>query len=477
MKRKRKNIAIKKSNSRRQSATRARPESRDLGPSRDFQGYGAHPPHARWPGDARIAVNLNLNVEAGGERCILEGDTASEHILTDIGFAPYENARSPIVESVFEYGPRVGCWRLLRIFRQFDIKVSILGVVRGLQQYPELVDAFVEEGHEIVSHGWRWLDYHHMSEQEEREHIHLAFEGIKALTGAAPVGWFNGRPSINTRRLVIEHGDFLYDRDYLGDELPFWVSHDGRHHLVIPFSFETNDNRFDQNNGFSTADDFATYLNDCFDLLYEEGAETPKIMTVSLHDRLIGRPAKAVGLMKFLDHARKHDRVWFCTGKDIALHWYQTHPPKIRRLHAVKSCNIPLFVTSPKSSPSLASHSFMRASDEALRIYKVGWRRDVVEEISAEDLPLFDRIAEVDTNVRSRLRLELGREPMQWIAGLAFQPRSRIALLREFLQLLKVKAPPALRTDPVTRKQSIIGPAPKRNLANAQERGGLIERQ
>jgi peptidoglycan/xylan/chitin deacetylase (PgdA/CDA1 family) len=145
-----------------------------------------------------------------------------------------------------------------------------------------------------------------MSEQEEREHIHLAFEGIKALTGAAPVGWFDGRPSINTRRLVIEHGDFLYDRDYLGDELPFWVRHDGRHHLVIPFSFETNDNRFDQNNGFSTADDFATYLNDCFDLLYEEGAETPKIMTVSLHDRLIGRPAKAVGLMKFLDHARKY---------------------------------------------------------------------------------------------------------------------------------------------------------------------------
>ena len=328
MKRKRKNIVTKKSNSRRQGATRARPGSRDLGPSRDFKGYGAHPPHAQWPGDARIAVNLNLNVEAGGERCILEGDTASEHVLTDIGFAPYENARSPIVESVFEYGPRVGSWRLLRIFRQFDIKASILGVVRGLQQYPELVDAFVKEGHEIVSHGWRWLDYHHMSEQEEREHIHLAFEGIKALTGAAPVGWFNGRPSINTRRLVIEHGDFLYDRDYLGDELPFWVRHDGRHHLVIPFSFETNDNRFDQNNGFSTADDFATYLNDCFDLLYEEGAETPKIMTVSLHDRLIGRPAKAVGLMKFLDHARKHDRVWFCTGKDIADHWYRTHRPK-----------------------------------------------------------------------------------------------------------------------------------------------------
>ncbi len=197
-----------------------------------------------------------------------------------------------MVELAFEYGPRVGCWRLLRIFRRFDIKISVLGVVRGLQQYPELAQAFVEDGHEIVSHGWRWLDYHKMSEKNEREHIRLAFEGIKTLVGEAPLGWFNGRPSINTRRLVVEHGGFLYDRDYLGDELPFWVRYGKRDHLVIPFSFETNDNRFDQNNGFSTADEFARYLIDCFDLLYEEGEEIPKIMSVSLHDRLIGRPAK-----------------------------------------------------------------------------------------------------------------------------------------------------------------------------------------
>jgi peptidoglycan/xylan/chitin deacetylase (PgdA/CDA1 family) len=299
-----------------------------LAPKRDFRGYGAHPPHANWPSGARIAVNINLNVEAGGERSILEGDDCSENVLTDIGFPAYAGKRSPMVESAFEYGPRVGCWRLLRIFRRYDIKVSILGVVRGLQQYPEVTRAFFEDGHEIVSHGWRWLDYHDVSERAEREHIRLAVEGIKALIGEAPAGWFNGRPSINTRRLVIEHGGFLYDRDYLGDELPFWVRHAGRDHLVIPFSFETNDNRFDQNNGFSTADDFATYLIDCFDLLYQEGAEVPKIMTVSLHDRLVGRPAKAVGLIKFLDHARKHDRVWFCTGKDIADHWYRTHPPK-----------------------------------------------------------------------------------------------------------------------------------------------------
>ena len=302
--------------------------SRGADPIRDFRGYGAQPPHVHWPGAARIAVNLNLNVEAGGEHSLLEGDTSSEDMLTDIGFPSYTQTRSPMVESVFEYGPRVGCWRLLRIFRRFDIKVSIFAVVRGLQQYPELARAFVEERHEIVSHGWRWLDYHGMSEADEREHIRLAYDGLKALIGEAPVGWFNGRPGINTRRLVVEHGGFLYDRDYLGDELPFWLRYGKRDHLVIPFSFETNDNRFDQNKGFSTADEFASYLIDCFDLLYEEGLEVPKIMTVSLHDRLIGRPAKVVGLIKFLEHARKHDRVWFCTGKDIAQHWRQTHPPR-----------------------------------------------------------------------------------------------------------------------------------------------------
>jgi len=311
------------------AATGVRKAETASGLPRDFRGYGAHPPQAQWPGGARIAVNVNLNVEAGGEHCLLEGDEASENMLTDIGFPAYAGVRSPMVESVFEYGPRVGSWRLLRIFRRFDIKASILGVVRGLQQYPELTQAFVEDGHEIVSHGWRWLDYHKMSERQEREHIRLAAAGIKTLTGATPVGWFSGRPSINTRRLIIEHGGFLYDRDYLGDELPFWVRHGRCDHLVIPFSFETNDNRFDQNNGFSTADDFATYLTDCFNLLYEEGAETPKVMSISLHDRLIGRPAKAVGLIKFLDHARKRDRVWFCTGGDIAEHWRRMHPANL----------------------------------------------------------------------------------------------------------------------------------------------------
>jgi peptidoglycan/xylan/chitin deacetylase (PgdA/CDA1 family) len=300
----------------------------DPGPPRDFLGYGADPPHARWPGGARIAVNLNLNVEAGGEHSILEGDTHSENLLTDIGFPAYEGKRSPMVESVFEYGPRVGCWRLLRIFKRFDVKVSIMGVVRGLQMYPELTHAFVEAGHEIVSHGWRWLDYHAMDESQERAHMKLAVEGIKKLTGAPPVGWFNGRSSINTRRLVAEYGGFLYDREYFGDELPFWTRFGARDHLVIPYSLETNDNRFDRNTGFSTADEFADYMIDCFETLYEEGAERPKLMSLALHDRLIGRPAKAVGLIKFLDHARKRDKVWFCTGRDIAEHWRREHPPQ-----------------------------------------------------------------------------------------------------------------------------------------------------
>jgi peptidoglycan/xylan/chitin deacetylase (PgdA/CDA1 family) len=199
----------------------------------------------------------------------------------------------------------------------------VLAVVRGLQRHPDLAAAFVEDGHEIVSHGWRWIDYTAMPEAEERKHIRLATEGLTELT----VEWFGGRPSVNTRRLLVEHGGYLYDRDYLGAEQPFWVDVGDRQHLVVPYSYDTNDNRFDQNNKFSTADEFARYMMDCFDLLYEEGDERPRMMSVALHDRLIGRPARALGLIKFLDYIRKHDRVWFCTGRDIAEQWRKVHPP------------------------------------------------------------------------------------------------------------------------------------------------------
>ena len=295
------------------------------GPARDFYGHGANPPHARWPGGARIAININLNFEAGGERSMLEGDGTSEHMLSDTGFPAYPGQRSQIVESAFEYGPRAGNWRILRILRQFGVKASVLGVARALEQNPAALAAFLADGHEIVSHGYRWIDYQTVDEATEREHIRLAFESIARLTGAPPVGWMTGRPGPNTRRLLVEHGGLLYDRDSLNDELPYWVRVGGKPHLVIPYSYETNDNRHDHN-GFGTATDFARYMIDCFDMLYAEGAERPKIMSIGLHDRLVGRPARAVGLVRFLEHAARHDRVWFCTGREIAEHWRALYP-------------------------------------------------------------------------------------------------------------------------------------------------------
>jgi allantoinase len=294
-------------------------------PARDFRGYGQTPPHAQWPGNARIAININLNFEAGGERSMMDGDGTSESMLTDTGFPAYPGKRSQIVESAFEYGTRAGVWRILRILKKFDVKCSVLGVVKSLERNPDAVEAFMTDGHEIVSHGYRWLDYQSVDEATEREHIRLAVASIKAMTGKAPVGWMTGRPSENTRRLLAEHGGFLYDRDTLNDELPYWVEVDQKPYLVIPYSYESNDNRYDHN-GFGTAEDFARYMIDCFDMLYEEGLDRPKIMSIGLHDRLVGRPARAVGLVKFLEHVRKHDRVWFCSGEDIAGHWRTTHP-------------------------------------------------------------------------------------------------------------------------------------------------------
>src|ERR1700742_1243855 len=296
-------------------------------PARDFRGYGANPPQAQWPGGARIAININLNFEAGGERSMLEGDGTPENNLSDTGFSAYPGRRSPIIESAFEYGPRVGNWRLLRIFKDFDVKVSVLGVVRALQQNPEALAAFLADGHEIVSHHYRWIDYQEVDRETEREHIRLAMDGIAALTGAPPVGWMTGRPSENTRELLAEYDGLLYDRDSLGDELPYWVEVSGKPRLVIPYSYETNDNRYDHA-GWGTAEDFARYMIDCFDLLYAEGETSPKLMSLGLHGRLVGRPGRAVGLIRFLEHARKHDKVWFCTGRDIAEHWRSVHPAK-----------------------------------------------------------------------------------------------------------------------------------------------------
>jgi len=293
---------------------------------RNLIGYGATPIDPKWPGGARVALQIALNYEAGGERSVLHGDSGSESLLTDNGFPAVRGARSMLAESIFEYGSRRGVWRVLRVFDERGIKVSVLAIATALDRNREVARAMVEAGHEIVSHGYRWIDYQHVSLAEERRHIHGAVRLLTEITGSRPLGWMTGRPSPNTRRLLVEEGGFLYDRDALNDELPYWVEVEGRYHLVVPYSYETNDNRFDNNAGFSTADDFFVYMRDTFDVLYAEGANAPKMMMLALHDRLIGRPGRALGLARFLDHVLKHDRVWICTGLDIARHWRATHP-------------------------------------------------------------------------------------------------------------------------------------------------------
>jgi len=301
------------------------PETTEAYP-RDVVGYGAAPIDPKWPGGARIAVQVAIAYETGGESSILHGDGGSEGMLTDIGFAAVPDARSVLVESTFEYGSRCGIWRLLRLLEQRDIQASVLGVVMALQRNPEAVQAMVEAGHEIVAHGWRWLDYQHVPEAVERNHIRRAVEGITRLTGSRPLGWMTGRPGPNTRRLVVEEGGFLYDQDSLNDELPYWVRVERTPHLAIPYSYESNDNRFSENSGFSTADDFYAYMKDAFDVLYAEGATAPKMMTVAVHDRLSGRPGRSAGLARFLDHVLAHDKVWICRGIDVARHWREHHP-------------------------------------------------------------------------------------------------------------------------------------------------------
>ncbi len=295
--------------------------------ARDLIGYGAEPPDPRWPGDALIAVNFNLNVEGGSELTLINGDEESEGMLNDIGVATHRGRRVPLVESVFEFGSRRGSWRVLDVLREFGVKASILGVARGLEQNPELAKAFVAQGHEIVSHGYRWIDYGAVAEETEREHIARAVDILTKLTGTRPIGWMTGRPGPNTRRLLVEAGGFLYDRDSLADELPYWLNVNNKPHLVIPYSYEANDNRFNENSGFSTGDHFFHYMRDAFDLLYREGQRgSPKLLSIGLHDRLIGRPGRCMGLIRLLEYMRSRDRVWFCTGADIAHHWRKEFP-------------------------------------------------------------------------------------------------------------------------------------------------------
>ncbi|MGG4603350.1 allantoinase PuuE [Paenalcaligenes sp. Me131] len=300
---------------------------------RDLRGYGRDVPHANWPGKARIAVQFVLNYEEGGENCVLHGDPASEQFLSEIvGAAAYPD-RHKSMESIYEYGSRAGVWRILKEFERRGMPMTIFGVGMALERHPEVAQAFVDAGHEIACHGYRWIHYQDKPEALEREHMQRCVEIITQLTGKHPAGWYTGRDSPNTRRLVAEEGQFLYDSDNYGDDLPFWDEvrlQDGSIHpqLIVPYTLDTNDMRFATPQGFNTGDDFFHFLRDAFDVLYEEGEETPKMLSIGLHCRLIGRPSRFRGLQRFLDHVQKHDRVWVATREEIARHWVQTHPYK-----------------------------------------------------------------------------------------------------------------------------------------------------
>jgi len=298
---------------------------------RDLIGYGRNPPHAQWPGNAQVALQFVLNYEEGGESCVLHGDRTSEQFLSEIIGAQAFEARHLSMESIYEYGSRAGVWRILREFERRGLPLTIFGVSMALERHPELTAAFVELGHEIACHGWRWIHYQNTDEATEREHIKIGVEIIKRMTGAAPLGWYTGRDSPNTRKLVVEHGGFLYDADYYGDDLPFWTeveTSDGRNvpHLVVPYTLDTNDMRFAAPQGFNTGDHFLTYLKDAFDVLYAEGKERPKMLSIGMHCRLLGRPGRFAALQRFLDHVEKHDKAWICRRVDIARHWHAVHP-------------------------------------------------------------------------------------------------------------------------------------------------------
>jgi putative urate catabolism protein len=302
---------------------------------RDLAGYGRNPPHARWPGQARIAVQFVLNYEEGGENSVLHGDPASETFLSEIIGAQAFPARHMSMESIYEYGSRAGLWRLLRMFEERRLPLTVFGVSMALKRNPDAVAAFRELGHEIACHGLRWISYQGMDEETERAHMHEAVQVIRELTGEAPRGWYTGRDSPNTRRLVVEHGGFAYDADYYGDDLPFWTpvqlgSGETRQQLVVPYTLDTNDMRFAAMQGFNSGTQFFDYLKDAFDVLYKEGdpagLDRPKMLSVGLHCRLVGRPGRAAALARFLDYVQGHEQVWIARRIDIADHWRAAHP-------------------------------------------------------------------------------------------------------------------------------------------------------
>lgn len=293
---------------------------------RDLAGYAGNPPHPHWPGDARIAVQFVLNVEEGAEQSILNGDEQSEGYLHELpGRPPRLGERDLSVEGMYEYGSRVGAWRILDLFAARDLPLTAFAVGLALELNPELGRALGAAGHEVAGHGYRWIDYRTVPEAEERRHIWLTIEAIERICGTRPVGWYTGRVSQNTRRLLREEGGFLYLSDAYNDDLPYWLA-DAPSQLVIPYTLVTNDARYLMSNGFASGTDFFALLKDAFDLLWQEGERRPKMMSIGLHGRISGHPARAMALARFLDYVQSHDAVWVCRRADIARHWMAVHP-------------------------------------------------------------------------------------------------------------------------------------------------------
>ena len=293
--------------------------------TRDMIGYGADTPKVEWPNKARIAVQIVLNYEEGAENCVLNGDKNSEVFLSEIIGAQPVKGRHINMESLYEYGSRSGFWRLHNIFQEKKIPVTIFGVGMALEKNPEICKAIKSAGYEVASHGWRWIDYQNIKKSEEKKHMQQAIKTHKNIFGERPMGWYTGRCSPNTRDLVFEDGGFLYDSDSYSDDLPYWEIRNKKKQLIIPYTLDNNDMRFVANQGFNTGDHFFTYLKDSFDTLYEEGKTNPKMMSVGLHCRLIGKPGRIQSLKKFLDYILKHEDVWICKRIDIAKHWIKNY--------------------------------------------------------------------------------------------------------------------------------------------------------
>ena len=293
---------------------------------RDLIGYGANPPHPEWPGDARVAVQFVLNYEEGGENCVLHGDSHSEIFLSEIIGAQAYPDRHLSMESIYEYGSRAGFWRLHRLFTQANIPVTVFGVTMALERHPEAVKAMLDADWEIASHALRWIHFQDMDINEERAQIEESVIRHKALTGKAPAGWYTGRTSPNTLALIAERDDILYCADSYADDLPYYDTHYSKPLLMVPYTLDTNDMRFATPQGFNSGEQFFTYLKDAFDVLYEEGQDAPKMLSIGLHNRIIGRPARFAALKRFVEYVQSHEQVWCCTREQIAQHWAEHFP-------------------------------------------------------------------------------------------------------------------------------------------------------